>query len=163
MSKLQQLLETLCPDGVEYKMLADVCTYKKGTSITKQQIVHGNIPVIAGGTTPAYYHNEYNREGETIAISSSGTAGYVSYWNEPVFLSDSFSVHPCELLTTKYTYYYLKHIQQQIYALKKGSGIAHVYAKDVAKFMIPTPPPSRSRGNSTHIRYIYRDYSRVTG
>ena len=105
MSKLQQLLETLCPDGVEYKMLGDVCTYKKGTSITKQQIVHGNIPVIAGGTTPAYYHNEYNREGETIAISSSGTAGYVSYWNEPVFLSDSFSVHPCELLTTKYIYF----------------------------------------------------------
>ena len=35
----------------------------------------GNVPVIAGGTKPAYFTDSSNREAPSITISSSGTAG----------------------------------------------------------------------------------------
>ena len=30
MSKLDRLIEELCPDGVEYVKLEEICTFKKG-------------------------------------------------------------------------------------------------------------------------------------
>ncbi len=93
--RLKTLLQTLAPKGVEFRKLGEVCDFQKGKSITKKAVTFGKIPVISGGRQPAYYHNEANRSGETIAISSSGVyAGYVSYWDIPVFLADSFSVSP---------------------------------------------------------------------
>ena len=91
MGKLDRLIEEFCPDGVEYVKLGDVCKFKRWESITQKNTVEGNIPVIAGGQTPAYYIDRFNKVGESITISSSGAySGYVSYWNEPIFVSDAF-------------------------------------------------------------------------
>lgn len=43
--------------SVEWKRLGVVADIKRGTSITKANVVDGDVPVIAGGRTPAYYHN----------------------------------------------------------------------------------------------------------
>ena len=147
MSRLKALTEALCPEGVEYKKLGEICEFKRGQTITKKDVVKGNVPVIAGGREPAYYHNAANRTGETIAVAGSGAyAGFVSYWMAPVFLSDSFSVHPDgSLLSVKYVYYFLKSIQGKIYATKKGSGVPHVHGSFIAKFLIPLPPLSEQK------------------
>jgi len=140
MSKLDELIAELCPDGVEYRRLKDVCTFKRGTPITKKDIVEGDIPVIAGGQEPAYYHNQANRTGETVVISSSGAAGFVSYWEQPIFVSDAFSVEPNGKILTKYLYYFLKSKQDKIYSLQKAGGVPHVYSTDIAPLKIPLPP-----------------------
>ncbi|NLC46432.1 MAG: restriction endonuclease subunit S [Firmicutes bacterium] len=143
MSRLQQLIQELCPDGVKYVKLEDVCVFERGTSITKKDIIEGDIPVVAGGQEPAYYCNQANRTGETVVISSSGAyAGYVSYWNQPIFVSDAFTVKPNDFLLTKYLYYFLVSKQARIYSLQKGGGVPHVYSSDVALLKIPIPPIS---------------------
>jgi type I restriction enzyme S subunit len=142
MNKIEQMIAELRPNSVEFKKLGEVCEFQRGTTITAKDAVEGDVPVIAGGQTPAYYHNVANRTGETISVSSSGAyAGFVAYWTIPVFLSDSFSVNPYSgLLLTKYVYYFLKNIQEQIHNSKKGSGVPHVHGSDLAKFIIPVPP-----------------------
>lgn len=138
---LETLIQELCPDGVEFVKLGDCCNFRRGTTITAKNAVPGDVSVLAGGQKPAYYHNESNRIGETIVVAGSGAyAGYVSYWDIPVFLSDSFSVEPNERLIVKYVYYYLKNIQQKIFGTKKGSGVPHVHGSSIAKFEIPLPP-----------------------
>ncbi len=119
-----------------------MCDFQKGKSITKKAVTFGKVPVISGGRQPAYYHNEANRSGETIAISSSGVyAGYVSYWDIPVFLADSFSVSPKQkTLMPKYLFHYLTTQQDAIHATKSTGGIPHVYSKDLQNFLIPIPP-----------------------
>ncbi|WP_096396839.1 restriction endonuclease subunit S, partial [Helicobacter pylori] len=136
------LLQTLAPKGVEFRKLGEVCDFQKGKSITKKAVTFGKVPVISGGRQPAYYHNEANRSGETIAISSSGVyAGYVSYWDIPVFLADSFSVSPKrKTLMPKYLFHYLTTQQDAIHATKSTGGIPHVYSKDLQNFLIPIPP-----------------------
>ncbi|UOS32267.1 restriction endonuclease subunit S [Helicobacter pylori] len=140
--RLKSLLQTLAPKGVEFRKLGEVCDFQKGKSITKKAVTFGKVPVISGGRQPAYYHNEANRSGETIAISSSGVyAGYVSYWDIPVFLADSFSVSPKQkTLMPKYLFHYLTTQQDAIHATKNTGGIPHVYSKDLQNFLIPIPP-----------------------
>lgn len=141
MKNLETLIQELCPDGVEFVKLGDCCSFKRGTTITAKNAIPGDVPVLAGGQKPAYYHNVANRTGETIVVAGSGAyAGFVSYWTIPVFLSDSFSVEPDDRLVVKFVYYFLKNIQQKIFATKKGSGVPHVHGSSIEKFEIPLPP-----------------------
>lgn len=50
MSKLQELIQKLCPNGVEYKKLGDkqVSIMQRGTSLTKNSSTEGPYPVISG-------------------------------------------------------------------------------------------------------------------
>jgi len=140
MSYLEKLL-----DGarVEWLELGEVATLQRGTSITKKDIATGEIPVIAGGQRPAYFHNQSNRDGRTIVIAGSGAyAGFVSYWEKPIFVSDAFSIKSnSEILLTKYCFYWLQTLQSNLYELQRGGGVPHVYAKDVGLFKIPIPCP----------------------
>ena len=81
MSRLEELIAELCPNGVEYLKLKECSEMKRGTSATKSTLAVGNIPVISGGREPAFYCDTANREGETITVAGSGAgAGYVQYW-----------------------------------------------------------------------------------
>lgn len=122
------------------KKLGEVATFKRGTTITAKDTIPGNVPVIAGGQTPSYFHNESNRDGETIAVSGSGAyAGFVSFWDIPVFLSDSFSVETKDELIKKYAFYYLKHQQNKLFLMQKGAGVPHVHGSDVGELLIYLP------------------------
>lgn len=144
MSKLQKLIQELCPYGVEYKPLGDkdVSIMQRGTSLTKKDSIEGIYPVISGGKVPAFYCNQFNREGETITVAGSGAgAGYVQYWNEPIFVCDAFSIKGIGDVSTKYLYYCLTNLQEKIYATKKGGGVPHVHIASIEKFLVPIPPP----------------------
>lgn len=122
--------------------LGEVCDIKKGTAITKKDVTEGNIPVIAGGQRPAYYHSESNREGKTITVSASGAyAGFVNYFESPIFASDCTTIQSKDEnnLLTKFVFAFLKGKQQEIYKLQQGGGQPHVYAKDLSKIKIPLP------------------------
>ncbi len=123
--------------------LKDVVNFKRGTSITKKDVVDGNIPVIAGGQNPAYYHNISNRDGETITVSSSGAySGYVNYFNSPIFASDCFTITPKDVnqLNTRFLFNVLKSRQSEIYSRQVGGGQPHIYPKSFDGFQIPLPP-----------------------
>lgn len=141
MSKLNDLIKELCPDGVEYKKLNEISEMKRGTSVTKKDIIEGDIPVISGGREPAYYCDTLNRDGETITVAGSGAgAGYVQYWTVPIFVCDAFSIKGKDCVKTKYLYYYLSNMQEYIYSTKKGGGVPHVHISSIDNMKIPIPP-----------------------
>lgn len=141
MSKLNDLIKELCPDGVEYKKLNEISEMKRGTSVTKKDIIEGDIPVISGGREPAYYCDTFNRDGETITVAGSGAgAGYVQYWTVPIFVCDAFSIKGKDCVKTKYLYYYLSNMQEYIYSTKKGGGVPHVHISSIDNMKIPIPP-----------------------
>jgi restriction endonuclease S subunit len=127
---------------IQQHKLGELCEIKKGNSITRDKINEGNVPVIAGGQQPAYYHNESNRTGETITISASGAyAGFVNYFNIPIFASDCSTIQSKQNnIFMKYVYYFLKSNQSRIYKMQKGIAQPHVYPKDLAQVRIPLPP-----------------------
>jgi len=126
----------------EVETFENISELNRGTSFTKKNLIEGNIPVIAGGKEPAYYHNDYNREGETITISGSGAnAGYVNFFTTKIFVSDGFTVKgKTNKSLTKYLYYYLKSKQEYIYYQQSGGAQPHIYTKNIAPIQIPLPP-----------------------
>ena len=132
---------------VKWMPLGEVAELKRGTTITKKTSAEGKYPVISGGQQPAYYIDKFNRDGETITVAGSGAyAGFVMYWNEPIFVSDAFSVKVDEtLVLSRYIYHYLLNIQDKVHDLKSGGGVPHVYAKDVARILIPIPCPDNPK------------------
>ncbi|MGQ0286189.1 restriction endonuclease subunit S [Pasteurellaceae bacterium 22721_9_1] len=141
---VNNILQLIEQAEVEWKPLGEVAELERGKTITAKSATVGNIPVISGGQKPAYFTGDFNRNGEIITVAGSGAyAGFVMYWNEPIFVSDAFSVKPNEnLLLTKYVYHFLLSNQMKIFGMKKGSGVPHVYPKDVATLQIPIPPIS---------------------
>ncbi|EEZ9253301.1 restriction endonuclease subunit S [Escherichia coli] len=127
---------------VEWKTLGEVAQFKRGTAITQKQTTPGEIPVVANGPIPTYFHSESNRQGETIVIARSGAyAGYVSFWNQPIFLTDAFSVHSdLKIVKPKFIYHVLQNKQEHIHAMKKGAGVPHVRVKEFETYDIPIPP-----------------------
>lgn len=127
---------------VEWKTLGEVAKFRRGTAITQKQTTPGDIPVVANGPMPTYFHSESNRQDETIVIARSGAyAGYVSFWNQPIFLTDAFSVHPnLNIIKPKFIYHFLQNKQEHIHAMKKGAGVPHVRVKEFESYDVPIPP-----------------------
>lgn len=127
----------------EVVSLREICDIQKGTSITKADTVEGNVPVIAGGQEPAYYHNQSNRDGNIITVSATGAyAGFVNYFDIPIFASDCTTIksNDEEKALTKYIFYILKSRQEDLYKLQRGAGQPHVYPNDLANIQTPLPP-----------------------
>lgn len=142
MSKIDDLIKELCLDGVRFVCLDEVANLRRGSAITKRNIIPGDVPVIAGGQKPAYFHGESNRSANIVVVAGSGAyAGFVSFWSVPVFVSDAFSIESLDgEVISKYIFYILKNRQTELHNLKRGSGVPHVYSRDVAKWKIPIPP-----------------------
>jgi type I restriction enzyme, S subunit len=121
--------------------LGEIATFRRGTAITAKQTVQGTIPVVANSPEPVYSHCESNRHGETIVVARSGAnAGYVSYWNEPIFLTDAFSIDPDPtMMRPKFAFYLLKHSEHEIQGSKKGSGVPHIQIKAMHSMQFPVP------------------------
>ena len=141
MSQIEDLIAKHCPNGVDEKLISDVATLERGKYISKKTAIPGDIPVIAGGRGPAYWHNESNRTGELLTVAGSGAyAGFVQYWDSPIFVSDAFSITTDPQLNTRFLFHWMKNKQEFLHSLKKGSGVPHVYPKDIARLKIPVPP-----------------------
>lgn len=77
------------PEGWQKRTLGDVVEPRKGRNITKKTVVPGDVPVVAGGLNPAYYHNTPNVTGPVITASASGAnAGYVRLYHQDIWASD---------------------------------------------------------------------------
>lgn len=133
--------KTLPPAWKEV-VLGDVAEVQKGTSFTSKELVPGDVPVIAGGRQPAYYHKYANRKAETITVSGSGAhAGYVAIHDIPIFATDCTTIRSFSNVSlTRYVYYYLKSRQEDLYRRRNGSAQPHVYPRDLINFNIVVPP-----------------------
>lgn len=124
-------------------LLEEVCDVRRGTTITEKQTTPGEIPVVAGGITNSYTHNVPNRSGMVITVSGSGAnAGFVNYWNQPIFASDCSTIQTkTNNIDIRYIYHFLKSKQEFINTtMRSGAAQPHVYAKDLAKIKVPLPP-----------------------
>lgn len=107
--------------------LKDHIEVKKGSYITKKDAIPGPYPVILGGREPAYHIDRFNHEGEAIVVSRSGaSAGYVSFWNEPIFITDGFLIEGKPDIDYHFLYYLMKSKQNELNGLQRGAAIPHV-------------------------------------
>lgn len=145
MKNLETLIQELCPDGVEFVKLGDVCEIKTGKGITQKDCSESSkYPVYSGGKEPMGYYKEFNRNANSVTVSRVGAyAGFVNYVTEDFYLNDKcFSVLPKkdEDINSKYLYYKLKALECSIINMQSGGGVPTINTKKVGSLEIPLPP-----------------------
>lgn len=146
MQKVSQLIEKLCPNGVEYKKIEELCSITRGRVMSKDYIRDnvGDYPVYSSQTENNGELGKittYDFEGEYLTWTTDGAnAGSVFYRN------GKFSVtNVCGLLkvtnliiNTKYLYYILS-IEAPKY-VNAGMGNPKLMSNVMARIKVPVPP-----------------------
>jgi type I restriction enzyme S subunit len=129
------------PEGWDKSSLGDLVNIRKGKNITKDTANEGEVPVVAGGLTPAYFHDTSNAIAPVITISASGAnAGYVNIYHEDIWASDCSYISK-EATDYPYSYYrFLPSKQNEIFSLQRGAAQPHVYPKDLMRISVIHPP-----------------------
>ena len=120
--------------------LSNIALFKRGKTVTKAQVEKGDIPVVAGGLKPAYYHNKANTVAPVITVSGSGAnAGYTKLYNIDVFASDCSFADSKTTPNLFFVYCFLKNNKEIVNSLQKGAAQPHVYAKDINSINLLVP------------------------
>lgn len=146
MTKLEQLINELCPDGVEYKRIDELCSITRGRVMSKDYIKEneGNYPVYSSQTEnngELGKISTYDFNGEYLTWTTDGAnAGSVFYRN------GKFSItNVCGLLkvidrnvNTKFLYHSLSIIAPNY--VNKGMGNPKLMSNVMARIKTPVPP-----------------------
>ena len=146
MNKLNKLIKELCPNGVEYKTIQELCEITRGKVISKDFIRYniGEYPVYSSQTEnngELGKINTYDFNGEYLTWTTDGAnAGSVFYRN------GKFSItNVCGLLktlnnkiTTKFLFYILS-IEAPKY-VNTGMGNPKLMSNVMAKIRVAVPP-----------------------
>lgn len=144
MSRIEQLIAELCPDGVEYKELGELCSVETGKQLNRTKLSDkGKYPVLNGGAEYSGFYDEYNTKEKTIAISQGGaSAGFVNYMFSKFWAgAHCYVVNPTNnVIINKFLFYILKNGQIKLQNAKQGAGIPGLKRSELKKFPIPIPP-----------------------
>ena len=142
MSKIEEMLKRLCPEGVERRPLAQAVSVKRGVRVVKQQLAEtGDYPVYQNCLTAMGYYAESNCSGDTAFVIAAGAAGSVGYCDVDFWAADDcyYMVAPNEI-NNKFLYYALKSKEPLLLSKVRKASVPRL-ARDVVESMeIPLPP-----------------------
>jgi type I restriction enzyme S subunit len=129
------------PAGWQRRPLGEVASIRKGRNITRDTVQRGDIPVVAGGLKPAYFHSIANALGPVITVSASGAnAGHVAVYHTDIWASDCSYLSASDNKRLWFLYLSMKARQSEITGMQQGAAQPHVYPKDLERLSILEPP-----------------------
>ena len=151
MSKLETLIQQLCPNGVEFKTIKEVYTRLRGTSITASEMKDiaskdGEIRIFAGGKTIVDAHEEDIPNANIIKVpavlvQSRGVIDVIYYERPFTFKNEMWAYTHKEKDSVKYLYYVLKNNVGAFRKTASGMGsLPQISLKVTEDFKIPVPP-----------------------
>lgn len=146
MKNLETLIQELCPDGVEFVKLGDVCKISRGKVYSKKYLAEhiGEYPVYSSQTANDGILGKigtYDCDGKFLTWTTDGAyAGTVFYRQGKFSVTNVCGLISCSnpFLSLKFLYYWLtieapKHVHQ-------GMGNPKLMSNQMAKIEIPLPP-----------------------
>ena len=144
MTKIEEMLAELCPNGVEWKELGEVCVVNKGKQLNKTLLTEGGqYPAYNGGKTYSGRTNNYNVEGDTIIVSQGGaSAGFVNFVTTKFWANAHcyFLLPDVKQVNNRYLYHFLKMKQPYLMDFQHGAGIPALKNDKITKLLLPLPP-----------------------
>lgn len=146
MKNLETLIQELCPNGVEFVKLGDVCKISRGKVYSKKYLAEhiGEYPVYSSQTANDGILGKigtYDCNGNFLTWTTDGAyAGTVFYRQGKFSVTNVCGLISCSnpILSLKFLYYWLtieapKHVHQ-------GMGNPKLMSNQMAKIEIPLPP-----------------------
>ena len=151
MSRLEELIAGLCPDGVEYRKIKNVFTRLRGTPITAGKMKEiedpdGDIRIFAGGKTVINamekdIPNANIIRVPAVLVQSRGVIDAVYYDKPFTFKNEMWAYTADNQLSVKYLYYVLKNNVEFFRTAASGMGsLPQISLPVTEEFIIPVPP-----------------------
>lgn len=138
MSRLKELIERLCPDGVEFSPLKNIAIIKNGKDY--KHCGPGDIPVYGSGGIMTYI-DQFCYDKPTVLLPRKGSIGKIYYvetpfWNvDTVYYTDINITKVCP----KFLYYFLATIDLEKMNCGKGA-VPSLTQEILYRIIIPVPP-----------------------
>ena len=160
MSKLQELIDRLCPDGVEYTTLGNIAEIKRGVRVVKSDLaIEGSIPVYQNSLTPLGYYSKSNFNADTTFVIGAGAAGEIGYSAIPYWgADDCYSIICSSKIISKYVFYQLSNNQIFLKSRVRTASIPRMARTAIEQFPIPVPP-IEVQGEIVKILDRFADYA----
>lgn len=143
MSKLQELIQRLCPDGVEYKKLGEVAEVGTGSSDKKDADANGSYPFFVRSKI-VERHNCFEYNEEAVIIPGEGGIGEIfHYINGPYALHQRvYRIHfTSTSVNTRFAYYYLfAHFKCFIMKKAVSATVTSIRKPMIETFPLAVPP-----------------------
>lgn len=142
MSKFDELIARLCPDGVEWKRLGNVAVIKRGTRVVKKNLSDSKgYPVFQNSLTPLGYHCDFNEPAGTPFVICAGAAGDIGYSDSEYWgADDCYSIECDNGLDGKYAFHVLLRFQWTLKRQVRKASIPRLSKDVVVRLEIPVPP-----------------------
>lgn len=149
MTKLEQLIKDLCPNGVEYVKIGDICTITKGKTPI-QKAIPGEYPLVVT-TSERKSSNTYQFDRAAVCIPLVSSRGHgVASLNHVYFQSGKFALgnilcavipNDESILSANFLYHYLEYKKDTLLVpLMKGGANVSLHIDDIQRVKIPLPP-----------------------
>ena len=182
MSKLEELVQQLCPDGVEYKKLGDIATITRGGNFQKKDFTDTGIPCIHYGQIYTKYGLFADRTFTFISEQSASKQKYAEP-NDIVMAVTSENLEDvCKCVAwlgdvpaavsghtaiihhsqnPKYLCYYFhsRHFQNQKNRMAHGTKVIEITPNKLTDILLPVPPLEIQR----EIVRILNNFAELTG
>ena len=151
MSRLRELMEELCPDGVEYRRLGEILSRHKGIAITAGRMKELHTPdeeirIFAAGNTYAdVMESDVDRGGiirePAIIVKSRGNIGF-EYYTKPFSHKNEMWSYTTNhaFISLKYVYYILEQNMAYFQNKAKTGKLPQISISDTENYEIPLPP-----------------------
>lgn len=143
MSKINDLIKKLCPNGVEYKKIADIAEVGTGNSNRQDAVEDGVYPFYVR-SKEVFRINKFEYDEEAIIIPGEGRIGEIfHYVNGKYALHQrAYRIHIVDnRMMTKFLYYYMFNSFKDFIMLKAVNAIVTSIRKPmIEQFSVPIPP-----------------------
>lgn len=143
MSKLEELIAELCPDGVEYKSIREIAEVGTGNSNGNESVDNGLFPFFVRSQT-IKSKDDYEYDEEAIIIPGEGGIGEIFH-----YINGKYALHQrvyrihfvVEDVNTKFAYYYMQAYFKP-FILKKAvsATVTSIRKPMIEDFPLPVPP-----------------------
>lgn len=137
MSKLEELIQQYCPDGVEYKALKTILRIKNGKDY--KHLNEGDIPVYGSGGVMTYVDTPmYDKP--SVLIPRKGSIDKLYYVDTPFWNVDTvfYTEIDAKQVIEKYVFYTLQ--KEHLEKLNTAGGVPSLTQGVVNEVLIPVPP-----------------------
>ncbi len=138
MNKIERMIEELCPEGVEYKKLGEVCEIMNGKDY--KHLSDGDIPVYGSGGIMTYV-DTFAYDKPSILLPRKGSIGNIFYVDKPFWTVDTiyWTIIDKNYTLPKFLYYYLSTVNFK--SMNKAVGaVPSMTQKIYNSIVVPLPP-----------------------
>ena len=137
MSRIEELIAELAPNGVEFKTLGDVLRIKNGKD--HKALPDGQIPVYGSGGIMRYV-NVAAADGPSVLIPRKGSLGNVFYVEGPFWVVDTIFRTEIDASQVEPKFIYYQILTMRLSEMNQAGGVPSQTQSVLNSLRIPVPP-----------------------